>query len=181
MNRKKTSEDSVGKPFSVSREPGYVFFACGHVWGLPSITHRVTALAIDTHKPLPVVVRRMVLGMLESEKDESSRILLDRLTCLHSGTPTHRVEVSYAFIKGHSIVTLFSMDLDFSREGYSSDHLARLCCGLLCAVMTRPYLRRGRLRPTIGNTALTARSSFTKQYWLALLFIRYQWEHRSHY
>lgn len=176
MKKRQTSDESVGKQFRVSREPGYSFFACGHIWGLPSIVHRVTAVAIENHKPLPVVVRRMILSMLESENNEGSRILLDRLTCLHSGTPTHRIEVSYSFIKGHSIVTLFSMDLDFSREGYSSDHLARLCCSILCSVMTRPYLRRGRIRPTIGNTALTARSTATKQYWLTLLFIRYQWE-----
>ena len=159
---------------------GFSFIAAGHIWGAAAIVHKVTARPIAfAAVPMTVADRGIVLRMLKAERTPESIYALDRLTCLHSGTPTHRIEIGYSFARNPTtIVTLFSMSLDFSIDSLSSDYVASECCRLLCRIMLRTHLRTRRLRPLFGNSALTARSNATRQYWIALIFIRYQWELR---
>lgn len=157
---------------------GYSFIASGHIWGSALIVHRVTAKPISYASiPMTVSDRGVILRMLKAERTPESIYALDRLTCLHSGTPTHQVEIGYSFVRNPAtVVTLFSMSLDFSIDSLTSDHVASECCRMICKVMLRSYLRSRNIRPLFGNSALTARSNATRQYWISLLLIRYQWE-----
>ena len=97
---------------------GFSFIAAGHIWGAAAIVHKVTARPIAfAAVPMTVADRGIVLRMLKAERTPESIYALDRLTCLHSGTPTHRIEIGYSFARNPTtIVTLFSMSIEKSKD-----------------------------------------------------------------
>ena len=164
-------------PFRITRDSRYSFCASGHVYGLPSVVHTVSATPVLSRlKPLSVSDRGLILRAIAAEPRPESVNALVRLTCVHQGTPTHLIEISYRFDKGSAVVTLFSMFGDFGVEGIDSNYIARSCCLMICSILFRPYLSRYKIRPSRGNSALTTRSNQTKLYWLSLILTQYKWE-----
>ena len=165
-------------PFRVEKaRPDCPFIAAGHVWGAPPVIHCFEARKLPAIQRYRIEERHRLIADKArlSERLRKTADMLGNFCCLEFGAPSHLVTIRYTFIRDSSVAALFSMPLNFSVPGKSSDSVAANCCKFAATPLLREYLRQHKIQP-IANPATTARSSATSEYWLALLFTRFSWE-----